>query len=392
MNIYQIIKMAIKSLTSNKKRSFLTMLGVMIGIAAVIAITAIIQGATNNITDEFNSMGANLINVMLMGRSNSNRRVTYTKIQQFEDGNKDIIKAILPTLNNTVTLKYKNDSIKTTLEGVLPMYQEVRDVEVETGGFISDINVSQKECVALLGSYVKEKYFGNVDAVGETIKLNGQRYKIIGTIKQKSTGGEYSTDNKIFVPYTSAVRLLKNARISSFAVAVYSNEDIQDAVSRIETFLFSVYKDKDAYYVIDPRDVSNTLDSVLGMLTVMLVGIAGISLVVGGVGIMNIMLVSVTERTREIGIRKAIGASKRSIMLQFLVEAGVLSGIGGIMGILLGETIGKIVDRLTSITPEVTLKSVVVAVVFSVGIGMFFGWSPANRAAKLRPIEALRTE
>lgn len=392
MNIYQIVKMALKSLLSNKKRSFLTMLGVLIGIGAVIGIMAIIQGATNSITDEFNSMGANLINVVIVGRSNSNRKVTYTKIQNFEDSNKDIIKAILPTLSNKVVLKYGNDSINTTIEGVLPVYEEVRDVKIEDGWFVTDVDVLQKENVAVIGTYVKNKYFKNTNAVGENIKLNGQRYKIIGTVEGDSDGEEYSTNNKVFVPYTSAVRLLKNANISSFAVAIYSTDDMQEAVNRVESFLFSVYKDEDAYYVLDPREVSDRLDKIINMLTAMLVGIAGISLVVGGVGIMNIMLVSVTERTREIGIRKAIGASKRSIMFQFLVEAGVLSGIGGIIGVMLGEIIAKVVDSLTSITPEVTVKSIVVSVVFSVGIGMFFGWSPANKASNLRPIEALRTE
>ncbi|MBP5427062.1 MAG: ABC transporter permease [Clostridiales bacterium] len=392
MNIYQIIKMALKSLASNKKRAFLTMLGVMIGIGAVIGIMAIMQGATNNITERFNNIGANLINAVILNRSDSNRKVTYAKIKQFEEENKDIIKAVLPSLSGSVIIKYKNDSVNTNIDGVLPLYKEVRNVEIEEGRFVTDLDVSQKEKVAIIGSYIKNKYFSKTSAIGKQIKLNGQLYKVVGVAQEKSTGGEYSSDNNVFIPYTSAVRLLKNARITAFSVAIYSNDDMQEAVERVESFLFRVYKDEDAYYVTDPRQISESLNSVLGILAATLVGIAGISLVVGGVGIMNIMLVSVTERTREIGIRKAIGASKRSIMLQFLVEAGLLSGLGGVFGILLGKGIAKVVCEFIKLTPEVTIKSIVVSVAFSVGIGMFFGWSPANKAAKLKPIDALRTE
>ena len=277
-------------------------------------------------------------------------------------------------------------------ESVLSDYEEAKDTHVEEGRFINDLDVSQKRNVALIGSYIKQEYFKNTIASGNNIKINGQIYEVVGVVEEKSTSGKNSIDNKIFIPYTSAVRLLRNANISSFSIWVDTTDNISEAKKRAETFLYGVYQDEDAYSIIDPKEILDALEKILNILTAMFAGIAGISLVVGGVGIMNIMLVSVTERTREIGIRKAIGASKRSIMMQFLLEAGFLSGVGGIVGIFLGEAIANVVGGLLDIDSDVTLGSVLVAVLFSVGIGMFFGWSPANKAAKLKPIEALRTE
>ena len=368
------------------------MLGIMIGIGAVIGITGIIQGVTNNITDQFDSIGANLLTVSLRGRSNSNRKVTYTKLKQFEQDNQDVINAVLPSISGSVTMKYKNDSEKTTLEGILSVYEKAKDTTVDKGRFINDLDVSQKKNVALIGSYINNEYFSDIDAVGQQIKLNGQLFEIVGVVEEKSTSGQNSIDNKVFIPYTSAVRLLKNANINTFVIWVKSTDDIEEATNRAETFLYGVYGDSDAYDVVNPKQILDIIETIMNSMTGMLVCIAGISLVVGGVGIMNIMLVSVTERTREIGIRKAIGASKRSIMMQFLIEAGVLSGIGGVVGIIIGQSLASIAGHFLDVATQVTLKSVLIAVVFSVGIGMFFGWSPANKAANLKPIEALRTE
>lgn len=392
MNLSQAIKMSIKSILSNKKRAFLTMLGIMIGIGAVIGITGIIQGVTNDITEQFDSMGANLLTVALRGRPGSNRKITYNKLQQFEEENTDVINAVLPSISNYATMKYKNESEDTTLEGILPAYEKAKDTTVEEGRFITDLDVSEKKNVALIGSYINSEYFSDKTAIGEKIKVNGQIFEIIGVVEEKSTSGKNSIDNKVFIPYTSAVRLLKNANINSFVICVKSTDDIDTAIDRAETFLYGVYQDEDAYDVINPKQILDMLETVMDMLTSMLGFIAGISLVVGGVGIMNIMLVSVTERTREIGVRKAIGASKKSIMMQFLVEAGILSGTGGAIGILIGNAIAKVAGHFLDVKTDVTLESVLVAVVFSVGIGMFFGWSPANKAANLKPIEALKTE
>lgn len=392
MNIFQSIKMAVKSILGNKKRAILTMLGIVIGIGSVIGITGIIQGVTNNITEEFDSMGANILTVSIRGRSSSNRKVTYAKLKQFEEKNKDIIKAIMPSASGTVTMKYKNSSESSTLEGILSVYEEAKDTHVQEGRFINDLDVSNKRNVALIGSYLKQQYFKTTKALGQNIKINGQIYEVVGVVEEKSTSGKNSIDNKIFIPYTSAVRLLKNANVNSFSIWVDTTENIEKAKTLAETFLYGIYKDEDAYNIIDPKEILNALEKILDMLTAMFAGIAGISLVVGGVGIMNIMLVSVTERTREIGIRKAIGASKKSIMMQFLLEAGLLSSTGGVIGIFLGKSIADVIGKLLDIKSEVTSESVLVAVLFSVGIGMFFGWSPANKAAKLKPIEALRTE
>lgn len=392
MNFSQSIKMAIKSILSNKKRAFLTMLGITIGIAAVIGITGTIEGVTNDITEQFDGMGANLLTVSIRGRSVSNRKVTYNKLKQFEEENKDIIGAVLPSISGSATMKYKTESESTTVEGILPVYEKAKDTTVDEGRFITDLDVSEKKNVALIGSYINNEYFKDTSAIGEKIKVNGQMYEIIGVVEEKSTSGKSSIDNKVFIPYTSAVRLLQNANINMFVIWVKSTDNMEEAIDRADAFLYGVYQDEDAYDIINPKQILEMLDKIMGMLSKMLAFIAGISLVVGGVGIMNIMLVSVTERTREIGVRKAIGASKRSIMMQFLVEAGIISGIGGFIGVLLGNAISRIVGKVIDIKTEVTLESVLIAVLFSVGIGMFFGWSPANKAANLKPIDALRTE
>ena len=201
MNAFQSSKMAIKSILSNKKRAILTMLGIVIGIGSVIGITGIIQGVTNNITEEFDSIGANILSVSIRGRSNSNRKITYAKLKQFEEDNNDIIKAVLPTASGSVTMKYKNNSEKSTLEGILPAYEEAKDTHVDYGRFINDLDVSQKRNVALIGSYINKEYFKDVNAIGENIKINGQIYEVVGVVEEKSTSGKNSIDNKIFIPY-----------------------------------------------------------------------------------------------------------------------------------------------------------------------------------------------
>jgi putative ABC transport system permease protein len=282
--------------------------------------------------------------------------------------------------------------LTSTLEGTSEQYETARNTKPSKGRFISVLDVEQKQNVALIGTYVEKELFPNGDALDKEIKLNGNVYYVIGVIEEKSSSTAHSTDDKIYIPYTSAVRLMQNTTIRSFAIQAATPELTDEAMKRTESFLFEIFGSTEAYSIFNQKDLLETLNTMTGMLEAMLGGIAGISLVVGGIGIMNIMLVSVTERTREIGIRKAIGASRGSIMTQFLIEATMLSGLGGIIGIIIGIILVSVAGKLLGLEGSASLSTIMLAFGFSVGVGVFFGWSPANKASKLRPIEALRSE
>jgi putative ABC transport system permease protein len=388
----QVFKMAIKSIVSNKKRSFLTMLGIIIGVASVIALIGIASGATGSVTKQLEDIGTNLISVSISGRGGSNRKLSLGELQAFEKDNKDVIDAIIPSISGSVTAKFENENLSTSLEGTNEKYETVRNTKAAKGRFISALDVEQRQNVALIGTYVAKKLFPNGDGLGKEIKINGSVYYVIGMLEEKATSTARSTDDKVYIPYTSAVRLMKNANLNSFSIQAKSPETTDAVMARLEKFLFNIFKDEDSYSIFNQKEMLKTLDSATSMLTTMLAGIAGISLVVGGVGIMNIMLVSVSERTREIGVRKAIGAARGSIMAQFIIEAILISGLGGVIGIILGYVICMVAGTLLKISASPSTGTIMMAFGFSVSIGVFFGWSPANKASKLRPIEALRTE
>lgn len=391
MIFIQAFKMAIKSILGNKKRSFLTMLGIIIGVASVIALIGIATGATSGVTSSLNSMGTNLISVNMPGR-NSNRKVSLEEIQAFGEKNKDIIEAVIPSISGTVTVKYGSKNLSTTLEGTNEKYETVKNTKPTKGRFITAMDVEQRQNVVLLGTYVANQLFPNGDGLGKEIKINGTIYYVVGLIEEKSTSKEKSGDDKIYIPYSSAIRLLKNANLKSFSIQAKTAEATDAVMNKLEAFLYDVFKDDDAYFILNQKEMLETLNKTTSTLTTMLGGIAGISLIVGGIGIMNIMLVSVTERTREIGVRKAIGASRGSIMAQFVIEATVVSGLGGIIGIVMGIIICIVAGKLLNMETSPTASTAMMAFGFSVGVGIFFGWSPANTASKLRPIEALRSE
>ena len=386
--------MAIKSIFSNKGRSALTMLGVIIGVGAVIAAVGFAQGTTKNITDSISSMGTNLIRVNIMGRG-SNRNVSYEQMKAFADENGNLIAGVAPQVSiNGVTVKMGAKSMNTTtVVGTSPDYEKINSRPVSSGRFLMDSDLVNRSKVAVIGTAVVNTLFPDQDPLGQKIKLNGNIFTVVGILTQMETGESGTQDDFIVIPVTVAQRLGRNAVIRNFSIMAQDSADMDAAVEKIDAFLLDIYKDENAYNVTNSQQMLDTLGQVTGMMMAMLGGIAAISLVVGGIGIMNIMLVSVTERTREIGIRKAIGAKKRNILIQFLIEAVMITGLGGLIGILFGVCIIKFVFGGLNIVPE-AYSSFWMATSFGISLltGVAFGMFPAVKASNLNPIDALRFE
>jgi putative ABC transport system permease protein len=387
----QSFRMAIKSIMSNKIRSALTMLGIIIGVSAVIIMVSLVQGSTSQITENLQSMGTNLINVFVMGRGSS-RTVSETDMFAFAEKNSDIIEGVAPSVNGSVTVKAGNKNLSTSLEGTNEAYKTVRNTTVGQGRFINALDVERRQKVALIGTYIAQELYPGMNPLGQEIKINGDVYTVIGVLEEKSNSTAGSGDDKVIIPYTTAKRLLRNATIRNFSVQAKTPETVERAMTALQDFLFRKFNSTDAYNVFNQADMLESIGEATRTMTMMLGGIAGISLVVGGIGIMNIMLVSVTERTREIGIRKAIGAKRRNILEQFLIEAIVVSCVGGIIGILLGLFFSNLIGSVMNIPSKPSVITIAISFSFSVLIGVFFGFYPANKASKLDPIQALRTE
>ena len=384
-------KMAIKSILSNKLRSFLTMLGVIIGIWAVIAVVGLAQGSTKSITDRLQRLGTNLIQINITGR-NSNRNVTYEELQQFAEQHAEDIEAIAPTVSSSVTLKYGTNTHDTTLIGTTADYSTVRDVNVSSGRFILPIDVDYRQKVALVGTYIVKDLFNGQNPIGKKIKINGQIFTVVGVLEERANSQQQSDDDQVIVPVTVAQRLTRNAIIRNFAIKITDGNRSEAVMNYLNDFLMKIYNDSTAFRVFNTAQLLDTLNSVTQTLTLMLAGIAAISLIVGGIGIMNIMLVSVTERTREIGIRKAIGAKRRNILIQFLIEASVVTGFGGVVGIILGFVTIRVMSKLNIATAIFSIPWAILAFTISLAIGIVFGLFPASKASRLNPIEALRYE
>lgn len=388
----QSLKMALASIVGNKARSFLTMLGIIIGVASVIILTGIGEGSTKAITDQLASMGTNLITVSMSRRMGGTRSIKIDDVVEFSEENDDLVSSVSPYLSSSATIKSGGNNCSSMLDGVDSTYETIKNVELLSGRFISDTEVDNRANVAIVGTYIKEELFGGMDPIGETIKINGQIFTIIGMYDEVGDSTETSQDNKVTIPYTTASRLIKNKYISTFYVSAASDETVEDAVDALELFMTKKLGTSDGFSVSSQKEMLETMNEMTGVMTNMLAGIAAISLLVGGIGIMNIMLVSVSERTREIGIRKAIGAKTSDILLQFLIESTVVSCMGGIVGILFGVGAGGGVGKLLDIDFVTKTSMVVLSFAFAIAVGVFFGLYPAQKAAKLNPIEALRSE
>ena len=392
MNLSQAFKMSIKSIAASKMRTFLTMLGIIIGVCAVIVLVSVVQGSTGSITDSIESLGANSITVSFTGR-NSSKYVTFEEMQAFMEENQDYISYVVPNMSRpNSTIKYQSSNITSSVTGTTADYLSVKNRKVTSGRFINEIDVERRRKVAVIGSYNVQELFGFEDPIDQQIKINNELYTVVGVLDEISNSEQSSEDNIIIIPYSSGRLLFRTSKIRSYTVWSATAECVEDATKMLEQFLYSKFGDEDEYNVVSVASMMDALDEITGMMALLTAGIAGISLVVGGIGIMNIMLVSVTERTREIGIRKAIGAKRSSILSQFLIESALVSCMGGVVGIILSIIGTLILGNAMGINAFPSIGVMFGAFAFSAAIGIFFGWAPANKAAKLNPIDALHAD
>jgi len=389
MNIKQAASLALKSIMSNKLRSFLTMLGIIIGVASVIILVSIVNGLTSNVVSIFDELGTNLITVNVGGRG-SNRSVDPSDMQEIVNNNTDCLMYVSPNVTLMGTVKSDSDSLDNkTVTGVSEDFDEIRVLTVENGRFFTYMDVADKSRVCVIGTYLQKELFDGQNALGESIKINGKKFEVVGILEEKADSEEGSSDDVIYIPYTIAQKMSWNGRVTMYFFSATDTDHSEKAVSVIKSALYKVFQNENAYTVMAMAEMIDQINEITGMMSTALAGIAGISLLVGGIGIMNIMLVSVTERTREIGIRKSLGATPWDIMSQFVVEAITTGALGGVIGILLGVAISFAVT-LFNISSKISFPAIVISFSFSVIIGIVFGYFPAKKAARLNPIEALR--
>ena len=395
MNIYESFSMAMKNIKSSKTRSILTMLGIIIGVAAVIVITGIGNGMEKYMKDQFESMGTNTLSVYVLGRGN--QKMTVDDMQVIVDENSEYLDKMTPTISFQGSKKVGTDNLNSTnVTGVSEQFLDIKGLKLTDGRNIQYMDIKNRNSVCIIGSYVNKKYFGG-KGLGDSVKLNGRDFTIVGVLEEKAKSEEYSTDDAIYVPYSTVSRMMNIKDVSDFTITFKSEEMSSQAKKALEDSLTEYFNgDSDSFYINSMAELLDMMNQMTNLMITVLTLIAGISLVVGGIGIMNIMLVSVTERTREIGIRKALGAKERYIMSQFVIEAAATSALGGVIGIVLGYILCFVVTKVIviiysqSFTVIPTIFAVMASFGISAAIGIFFGYMTAKKPARLNPIDALR--
>lgn len=407
MDIWEVIVEGVRMLRLNKMRTGLAMLGIIIGIGSVIALMSIGQSSQASVQSQIQSLGSNLLTIspssaksgMVRG-SSSVTTLTLKDAEAIASSDQvTTIKYVSPEYSGRSQIVTGENNTNTTVIGVEPIYTEVHNLALTSGTFITESDVESMKKVAVLGPTVVEDLFGDssYDAVGQVIRIGSQNFTVVGVTETKGSSGMESSDSRVYIPLTTAQKQLFGASyLTSIAVEANSSEVMDEAVNEVGYLLMARHKITDTtkadFRIQNQEDLLTTVTSVSGTLTSLLSGVAAISLLVGGIGIMNIMLVTVTERTREIGLRKALGAKKKTIITQFLTESVILTFAGGIVGIVVGILISYIYSRVNSSVFVVSIGSVALAFFVSVAIGVLFGWYPARKASNLQPIEALRYE
>ena len=399
--IFETFRQAIQNVWSNKLRTFLTMLGIIIGVMAVIVIVGLGNGMTKSMRDSFSALGTNTLSVQVWGEGN--RNVSEEDMYEIVDQNPDLYATVSPQIDfsSMGALKIGTATFRwSTIYGVDENYTEtIKNYQLAQGRGLQYMDIEDNKQVCIIGDYLNRVAFGG-NGLGQTLKIGTNKFRIVGVLAPKVSNTEMqqgSDDDCVYLPYTTAMRLSRLSSPGSFNVVMRDESRANEAKSLLESQLQQLLRSENGYYIYSASEWLEEMNKMINMVIVVLTGIASISLLVGGIGIMNIMLVSVTERTREIGIRKALGAKERTILSQFVVEAATTSALGGVLGIALGYAVSMAANKLlpmftsgTDITVSPSFNSIAVAFGISVGIGVLFGYLPARRAARLNPIEALR--
>ncbi len=398
--IIETFRQAIQNVWSNKLRTFLTMLGIIIGVMAVIVIVGLGNGMTKSMRDSFSALGTNTLSIQVWGHGS--RTVPVEEVYKLPQEFPDLLQSVSPQIDysGSGSLKIGTTTYRwSTVSGVDENYTSIKNYTIAQGRGLQYMDIKDNKQVCIIGDYLNRVGYGG-NGLGQTLKIGADKFRIVGVLAPKVSNAEMqqgSDDDCVYLPYTTVMRLTSQSSVRNYTAIMMDESRADEAKTAVENQLKELLGTEDGYYVYSASEWLEEMNNMINMVIVVLTGIASISLLVGGIGIMNIMLVSVTERTREIGIRKALGAKERTILSQFVVEAATTSALGGVLGIALGYAVSMAANKLlpmftsgTDITVSPSFNSIAVAFGISVGIGVLFGYLPARRAARLNPIEALR--